>query len=806
MNRAMALRLDQNTTPPLPDESAPPAPQESAPPPRAEPPADRREAPYRARRAAIEERLAAATTAAPRELPALYLALAREALDGLAAEPREPLLLNYAGVGLNELGAREGAAQLFEAALRLDPQLPHAARNLDSALARKGSRPHLPAAVAARLRGLEAEARRIAAAARPATGLRLSLCMIVRDEEEMLPRSLAAVRDAVDEIVVVDTGSRDRTVEIARSTGATVVERNWTGSFAEARNASIEAATGDWLLFLDADEVLDPADAPLLRELTGRTWREAFYLVETNHTGELGDGTAVTHNALRLFRNRPEYRFEGRVHEQIAQNLPSGLPERVEPTQVRVEHYGYLGAVRDAKEKSRRNIELLRRQLAEAGANPFFHFNLGSELAAAGDAAGACEQFERAWALLAEDPARRERPFTPSLTVRSVKALRFRGRLAEAEARAVEGLGLFTDLTDLVFERALIAAAEGDTERAATLLEECLERGDAPSRYSPTVGSGSFLALMRLAELERTRDPARAEGLLRRCLREHPAYLGSVLPLATAMIARGAPTGQVIADIEGAVAESTPSVRFMLATALYEAGEAEAAEPLYAAVVDAQPTNGGARLALAETLLSTRRYAEAAAACAAVDDDDAFAVPAARSELFAEVLAGREIEGGSGSGLVSSQLSAHSADNCELTDGATPRAARRGLPVAELDLFASWSASTPFPSLDPAVVDSLATMLEALLRVEEFEAFEALVPALAATGLPPRRRHSILAEIYLRRGFLESAADEWAASCEEEGPDAEALGGLARVAAARGLTEDAEIFQKGAEELASSSI
>jgi thioredoxin-like negative regulator of GroEL len=280
------------------------------------------------------------------------------------------------------------------------------------------------------------------------------------------------------------------------------------------------------------------------------------------------------------------------------------------------------------------------------------------------------------------------------------------------------------------------------------------------------------------------------------------------------MIARGVPAGQVIADIEGAVAEPTPSVRFMLATALYEAGEAEAAEPLYAAVVEAQPTNGGARLALAETLLSTRRYAEAAAACAAVADDDAFAVPAARSELFARVLGGRGSESETGR----SQLRPHTGNNCELTEEATARAARRGLPAAELDLFVAWPLhlnplsgnncrrSAPYPSLDPSVVDSLATMLEALLRVEEFEAFEALLPALAATGLPARRRHSILAEIYLRRGFLESAADEWAASCEEEGPDAEALGGLARVAAAQGLTEDAEIFEKGALELASSSI
>jgi hypothetical protein len=78
--------------------------------------------------------------------------------------------------------------------------------------------------------------------------------------------------------------------------------------------------------------------------LTGRTWREAFYLVETHHTGDLEDGTAVTHDALRAFRNRPEYRFEGRIHEQIAQHLPGYLPERLERTAVRVEHFGYLGA------------------------------------------------------------------------------------------------------------------------------------------------------------------------------------------------------------------------------------------------------------------------------------------------------------------------------------------------------------------------------------------------------------------------------------------------------------------------------
>ncbi|HEX2102559.1 MAG TPA: glycosyltransferase family 2 protein, partial [Solirubrobacteraceae bacterium] len=335
---------------------------------------------YATRRTLLEAGLAGPTREAPKAVAQRFGAVAAVAVDALEAEPREPLFLNYAGVALYELGSWHAAEALFRAAERLDPSLPHVRENLSALQARRrsGRRPTLPASVSAVLPKIARRAERCAEAARPATGLTLSLCMIVRDEEEMLPRSLAAARDAVDEIIVVDTGSVDATVEIARSFGAKVIEREWTGSFADARNASFDAATGDWILYLDADEVLVEGDAERLRALLGRTWREAFFLVETNFTGELGDGHAATHNALRVVRNRPEYRFEGRVHEQVAHALPSA-PERIEATSVRIEHYGYLGAVRDSKEKSRRNIELLERQRdEETEETGFLHFNLGS--------------------------------------------------------------------------------------------------------------------------------------------------------------------------------------------------------------------------------------------------------------------------------------------------------------------------------------------------------------------------------------------------------------------------------------------
>jgi glycosyltransferase involved in cell wall biosynthesis len=206
--------------------------------------------------------------------------------------------------------------------------------------------------------------------------------MIVKDEQEMLPGCLEAVKDAVDEMIVVDTGSSDRTAEIARSFGATVVDFPWNGSFADARNISLDNATCDWVMYLDADEHMQPEDAPKLRELLSKTWREAFYLVETNYTGGDESGAAVTHHALRLWRRRPQYRFEGRIHEQKTHTMPTYLPERFETSTVRMRHYGYLRSRITAKDKSRRNIELLELEARESP-SPFNHYNLEMSLASA---------------------------------------------------------------------------------------------------------------------------------------------------------------------------------------------------------------------------------------------------------------------------------------------------------------------------------------------------------------------------------------------------------------------------------------
>jgi tetratricopeptide (TPR) repeat protein len=497
---------------------------------------------YEARRALLAAGLRAGGK------PGALVATAAAALDALIDDPRQPVLLNVAGAAFFELGALQAAEELFAGAQRLDPELAHVDRNLAECKRRRRRGIRVLPQAAGAVRQLQSNLDRVTAAAYPAEGMTLSLCMIVKDEEAMLGRCLESVRAAVDEIVVVDTGSGDATVRIAESFGARVLHHAWDGDFSAARNASFAAATGDWVMYLDADEVLVPDDVQRLRALTGRTWREAFYLVETNHTGDLQDGTAITRDALRVFRNRPEYRFEGRIHEQIAQHLPAYLPERLERTTVRVEHYGYLGAVRGVEDRVNRNLDLLERQVAEGADSPFLHFNLGSEHLAVGDAQRALTYFARAWQAVSGDERIGRHGFAPALGARYVKALRLTERHGQVDAVGDEVLAAFPGFTDVVLEQGIAAGAAGDHERAEALLRHCLEMGDGPGRYSAAVGCGSYRALVALGEVLRRRGAdEEAEAMLRASLEDHPGFLGAVGPYASALLRRGVPAAEVAA-------------------------------------------------------------------------------------------------------------------------------------------------------------------------------------------------------------------------------------------------------------------
>jgi GT2 family glycosyltransferase/glycosyltransferase involved in cell wall biosynthesis/Flp pilus assembly protein TadD len=621
----------------------------------------------------------------------LYERAADGLLGVLEATPAEPVLLNFAGVLLFELTLAGAATALFEAGLRLDPELPAAADNLDAAR-RQTVRLDRPGAA------LAARALRVADAARPAEGLTLSLCMIVKDEEEMLAGCLAAAAQAVDEIVVVDTGSTDRTVEIAESFGARVVHFPWNGSFADARNVSLEHATGDWVIYLDADEHLDDGAARALRALLGRTWREAFYLRETNLTGADDAGSAVAHPAMRVFRNRPEYRFEGRIHEQKTRLMPTYLPERFEVTSIGVRHFGYLKSRVAARDKSRRNLELLEAEARESS-SPFLAFNLGSEHQMRGDWELAAASFDEAWAALHREPEWHTAGYAPLLAVRAGRARRECGRIAEARELLAEAAGVWPDYTDVHFELAVCAQAMGDLDEAERLLRHCLELGDAPPRFVATIGAGSHVALGVLGEIAEARgDLAAAEDYYRRALGTFPTFTAPVVPLAALLVGSGRP--------------------------------AEAERTLRAAL-ERQPGNDAARVALLQALIAQRRYGEAADAAAAEPPGSPVGALAAACELLARAAAG---------------------DAAGLAD-ALGRAALADVAAPELAVYRAWAddlGGRPLPELPAASFEPALGAVEELLAAREKPALAALLRVVDRIDVPPDVRRDRLAHLVSR--------------------------------------------------------
>jgi tetratricopeptide (TPR) repeat protein len=164
----------------------------------------------------------------------------------------------------------------------------------------------------------------------------ISLCMIVKDEERTLARCLDSVQDLVGQIVVVDTGSADQTRRIAASYGAEVSSFDFTFvDFAAARNHALAGARGRWILVLDADEALFPADVPLIRDLAAGDANAGYYFRRLN--GRVGTDGETTDHVVRLFPNRPDYRYKGRVHETVDGAILAG-GGRLVRTAIRIHH------------------------------------------------------------------------------------------------------------------------------------------------------------------------------------------------------------------------------------------------------------------------------------------------------------------------------------------------------------------------------------------------------------------------------------------------------------------------------------
>ncbi len=237
----------------------------------------------------------------------------------------------------------------------------------------------------------------------------LSLCMIVKDEEPHLAKCLMSVKPIVDEMIVVDTGSSDRTKSIAAALGARVFDHPWTNDFSETRNHSLSKASGDWILVLDADEVVSPMDHGLLRKITKKrpAKRVAYTMVTRNYTNNPGAGGWVANEGryaeeeagkgwvsstkVRLFVNDRRIQFVNPVHELVEPAL-SKLGTQIKECDVPVHHYGRL----DQDKLAEKGKEYYRLGLAKIEQNRGDH-NALREFAIQASEIGEYEEAVKVW-------------------------------------------------------------------------------------------------------------------------------------------------------------------------------------------------------------------------------------------------------------------------------------------------------------------------------------------------------------------------------------------------------------------------
>ena len=203
--------------------------------------------------------------------------------------------------------------------------------------------------------------------------IHLSLAMIVRNEENHLRGCLDSIREVVDEIVIVDTGSTDSTIEIAQEYNATIYSFEWINDFSAARNYALSKCTGEWILTLDADERLDERSVSELIRITSNKQKIGYYCTVKNYDSDTKREHSI--RSIRLFANFEKASYSGKVFEQIDSSLLEQGVALIN-SKIQINHIGYDFTKEEKEAKAKRNLFLL---LDDFGTNksPYVAFQLG---------------------------------------------------------------------------------------------------------------------------------------------------------------------------------------------------------------------------------------------------------------------------------------------------------------------------------------------------------------------------------------------------------------------------------------------
>lgn len=213
----------------------------------------------------------------------------------------------------------------------------------------------------------------------------ISLCMIVKNEEAILPRCLTSVQNVVDEMIIVDTGSTDKTKEVAVAAGAKLYEFQWIDDFSAARNYSLSQASGRWILVIDADEELERDSGKHMRKLAQEDEADAYWVIQRNfYRNRLQNTLDIPH--LRFFRNHPNYRYCKRYHEENTSSIIENKGRIAHHKEgLIIFHDGYLHPSAQGKPRVERAIQTMRLALSEQPENAWLMAKLGIDLYSIGE-------------------------------------------------------------------------------------------------------------------------------------------------------------------------------------------------------------------------------------------------------------------------------------------------------------------------------------------------------------------------------------------------------------------------------------
>jgi FkbM family methyltransferase len=381
--------------------------------------------------------------------------------------------------------------------------------------------------------------------AEPGGGLRLvrqvihlSLCMIVRDNARTLGACLESIKPWVDEMVVVDTGSLDDTPAIAARLGARVFHFPWCDSFSAARNESLRHARGRWLFWMDSDDTISSENGRKLRELVLRDGDPSVlgYVMQVHcpGPGEEGETDLTVVDHVKLFRNRPDLRFDRRIHEQIIPAIRRAGGQ-IAWSDVFVVHSGSDHSPEGKERKLQRDFHLLHLELQEEPDHPFTLFNLGMTYADAGQYEAAVDYLRRSIARSGDGESHLRKAY--ALLVGALGQLK---RWEGAWEACQEGLQKFPQDAELRFRKGVLLHERGRLPAAVETYLDLLQHQEERHFTSVVRGITGHLARHNLAVVYTDAGQFdQAEAQWRRIVQEVPCYRAGWRGLGDLLLRQG---------------------------------------------------------------------------------------------------------------------------------------------------------------------------------------------------------------------------------------------------------------------------